>query len=125
LSSIHITFTPTYLCIDQKSMDYVHFVLPRARPWQLPVTQHLNKVMLVSIGRSTRSTLGRVGRTPSVAPILQNGVFVRVDQNAQPAPAPVSQANQLPVIEEEGEEGGEEDEVAQNNGDGDDQDEDE
>jgi hypothetical protein len=67
--------------------------------------------MLVSSGRSTRSTLGRVGHTPSVEPILQNGVFVRVDQNAQPAPAPVPQANQLPVIEEEGEEGGEEDGV--------------
>jgi hypothetical protein len=86
---------------------------------------HLNKVLLVSSGRSTRSTLGRVGRTQSVRPILQNGVFVRVDQNAQPAAAFAPQANPLPVIEEEVEGDEEGDEGAQNNGEGDDQDEDE
>jgi hypothetical protein len=87
--------------------------------------RHQNLVNLVSAGRSTRSTLWRVDRTPSLPPVLQNRVFVRVDRNAQPAPAPMPQANQLPAIEEEVEEDAAGDEVAQGDGNGDDEDEDE
>jgi hypothetical protein len=87
--------------------------------------RHQNLVNLVSAGESTRSTLWRVGRTPSLPPVLQNGVFVRVDRNAQPAPAPMPQANQLPAIDEEVEEDAAGDEVAQGDGNGDDEDEDE
>jgi hypothetical protein len=95
------------------------------KEYKRQVAENLNKVMLVSSGRSTRSTLGRVGRTPSVEPVLQNGVFVRVNRNAQHAPAPAPQANPLPIIEEEVDGDEEEEEGSQNNGEGDDQDEDE